>query len=544
MADNDESVTPIQSVSTDHPDAPQSTMTAPNQEPSAQTQYAEGSIVQDAQGHKLRLHNNEWMPVFAPDQMVKNAQGQTLGLDPRTNQWVDVQTGKPYEAPQQAAPAAAAGATPSIGQQAKEIVSDFSKGVGEGALSTVHGVGEAIRGATNVASNAAGGGQIGMGNLGDKIIRPQDQAGVEQLATPANTTQKVGFGAEALLEMMVGDSALKGLSLAEKLTLGSKIAKLAEDYPIVGKILAHGLNAVRGGAAQTAENVVKGQPIGQALGEGATTAAIGTGVGAAAEGASALASHLFNPDTGKITRIAKQAMGGENMAQRPAQIALRTAAGEQGPSVRELLTGPIDRAKSIAKSGYDQVEKATGLDLKVVQQKLDNTVDEINKLTGTEADLAKEAQLEKARTELMDEIDEAKKAATSKGVPADAIDKADAAWKQHKALSEVQGLVFDNEGVIKGNTAHGSPEVVSVDNAIRNLEKLNNKVKYGAPRLQQAFGVNGADRLMKEMYAAQREGIKAMDVQKWTNIAKGALKWSGRGALAAGGYEAAKSFLE
>ena len=545
MADNDESVTPIQSPSTDHPDAPQSTLTVPNQEPSAQVQYSEGSIVQDAQGHKLRLHNNEWLPMFDASQLVKNAQGQTLGLDPRTNQWIDVQTGKPYEEPQQAAaPAAAAAASPSIGQQAKQIVSDFTQGVGEGALQTVHGVGEGVRKFVNTGSNLAGGDQIGMGNLGDKIVPPEGQAALQGIATPENTTQRIGSGAEALLEMMTGEGILKGMSLAERLTLGSKIAKMAEDYPILGKILTHGLNATRAGAAQTGVGIVKGQPIGQAIGEGAVTAGVGTGVGAVAEMGGAAASHLFDPQTGKITRIARQAIQGENLSQRPAQIALRNAAGETGASVRELLTGPLNRAKAVAKSGYDAIEQATGVDLKVVQQKLDNTIDEINQLTGTEADLAKEAQLEKARTELMDEIEEAKKVATEKGVPANTIDQADAAWKKHKALSEVEGQVFDNEGVIKGNTAHGTPETVNVDVAIRNLEKLNNKVKYGEPRLQQAFGPQGADRLMKEMYAAQREGVKAMSVQKWAKIARTAAGFAGKGALAGLGYEAVKSLTE
>lgn len=531
MAEN-EVVTPIQSPSTDNPNAPQSSMVAPEKQ-------LGGKPVFDSKGNQyLQNPNGDYINVQTGQPYQPPVYDQTGNeyTQDANGQFVDTKTGKPYQAPAEGQ-GQAAQPSKSIGQQAKDILNDFQQGVAEGGLSTVHQVGEGIRRGVNLASQAAGGNQIGMGNLGDRMIPPEGQASLDSYTKPENTTQKVGFGAEALLELIVGDSALKGLSLAEKLMLGSKIAKLADDYPIVGKILAHGLNAVRMGAAQTGENVLKGQSLGQAATEGAETALVGTGVGAAAEGTSALASHMFNPETGKISRFVKQAIGGDAVAQRPAQIALRTAAGEQGPSVRELLSNPIERSKSVAKAGYDQVEKATGIDLKVVQQKLDNTVDEINKLTGTEADIAKEAQLEKARTELMDEISEAKRTAAARGVPADAIDKADAAWKKHKALSEVEGLVFDNEGVIKGNTAHGSPETISVDNAIRNLEKLNNKVKYGAPRLQQAFGAAGADQLLKDMYAAQREGIKAMSVQKWTKIAA---KILGAGA----GYETVKHLAE
>ena len=77
-----------------------------------------------------------------------------------------------------------------------------------------------------------------------------------------------------------------------------------------------------------------------------------------------------------------------------------------------------------------------------------------------------------------------------------------------------------------------------------NNKKLNNKVKYGAPRLQQAFGADGADRLLKDMYAAQREGVKGMTVKSWEKIAGAAAKWAARGTLAAGGYEAYKFLSE
>jgi hypothetical protein len=65
-------------------------------------------------------------------------------------------------------------AAPSMLSKAGAIGTDLAKGVGEGALDTVHGVGEIIRRGGNLLHAGAG----------DAIVPPEGQAAVNQLATP------------------------------------------------------------------------------------------------------------------------------------------------------------------------------------------------------------------------------------------------------------------------------------------------------------------------------------------------------------------------
>jgi hypothetical protein len=75
--------------------------------------------------------------------------------------------------------------------------------------------------------------------------------------------------------------------------------------------------------------------------------------------------------------------------------------------------------------------------------------------------------------------------------------------------------VFKNTGVISGNKALGAEESVNVNQAVKELQKLQDNTKFGAPRLEQALGKEGAQAILKDMYAAQRSGIKAMTKQQW-----------------------------
>ncbi|MFZ1974734.1 MAG: hypothetical protein WAU89_17945, partial [Candidatus Acidiferrales bacterium] len=78
--------------------------------------------------------------------------------------------------------------------------------------------------------------------------------------------------------------------------------------------------------------------------------------------------------------------------------------------------------------------------------------------------------------------------------------------------------LFNNEGVVKGNIAHGAEESINVDNAITQAEKLNKPSKFapeGSPtRLEQALGKQGASNLLKNLYAAQKAGAAAVKAQK------------------------------
>src|SRR4029077_13737122 len=99
----------------------------------------------------------------------------------------------------------------------------------------------------------------GLGQTGTFLLRlpgklglptdPQSEAMLDEWdkkLEPQGEDQKAGVAMESILEFALGDEALKGLSLADKLAKGSKIAKFFEEYPVLAKILG---GAVRGATA-------------------------------------------------------------------------------------------------------------------------------------------------------------------------------------------------------------------------------------------------------------------------------------------------------
>lgn len=268
-------------------------------------------------------------------------------------------------------------------------------------------------------------------------------------------------------------------------------------------------------------------------------------------GGAALAKPVAEPIarvTSKVTEpvetLTKQVVKGERIAQPQAEAALRRAASTgsreagvstvQPQSLRTVLEDPIESLETQAKSQYKQIDRAAGTDFKALNDKLSNTEYQIRQLTETEEDVAKEAALEKSRSALIDKIEAAKQEAIKNGVDPKVLDAADESFKQANALKDVEAKVFKNTGVVKGNIAHATPETVNVDSAVKALQKLQDTEKFSGSRLEQAFGKEGAAKVLDDMYAAQRAGVKAMTRQQWAaRIAKLGLT---AGGLAVGGH--------
>ena len=111
---------------------------------------------------------------------------------------------------------------------------------------------------------------------------------LEQASQPTNTAQVVGASLEGIAEFMLGDEALKGLSLADRLGLVKKVAELADESPLLKKIIGHGFQAVRQGAAAAAQQTLHGATPEEAATTGGAAAGIGFGAGLGIEGAGAL----------------------------------------------------------------------------------------------------------------------------------------------------------------------------------------------------------------------------------------------------------------
>jgi hypothetical protein len=251
---------------------------------------------------------------------------------------------------------------------------------------------------------------------------------------------------------------------------------------------------------------------------GEATEAAGQGVKAAGEA---------------VGNTVKQVVKGAKVAQEPAKEALReggraaqveSGIAEASPSsLRETLAKPIEASENKADELYKQIDDASGADFKALGTRLKNA----NRALRKAVDDTEVAKATGDRDDIEKAIEVAKQKATEGDVDPSVLDEADSHFKRMSALSDVESKVFKNPSIITGNSAHGTPEALNVDSAIKAFQKLQDSEKYGAPRLEQAFGKDGAKALLDNLYAAQREGVHAVKMQK---IAK----WVGGGLLLTG----------
>lgn len=425
---------------------------------------------------------------------------------------------------------------------AAQVGSDVLQGAGAGALQTASTIGKTIT---------------------DPILKhevspeamQQSDANIKKLTATENPSQMVGAGIEGIGEFLVADEALKGLSLAQRLGIAKHVAELAEKSPRLARMIELGMNATRGGAVTVPQQMAHGASPTEAFETGATATGLGIGTGVAAE--------VLDATGSKVAKTARAIVRGKAAASPESEAALRQAAtsagemmprspearirelvesplGSDSPSLRTSLEKPIDLFESDAKAKYRMIDEAAGTDFKALTAKLENTNYQIRQLTETEEDIAKEAKLEKSRSALIEKIQQAKEDAAANGVDPKILDAADAQFMQKEALKEVQAKVFKNPNVIGGNAKFGTPERVNVDEAVKQLQRLADKSEYGGSRLTQAFGKDAANRILEDMYSAQRSGVRYLNQQVW---AKRIAKALGVGTAGSLGYEAVKGLL-
>ena len=101
----------------------------------------------------------------------------------------------------------------------------------------------------------------------------------EEYYKQRTTSEKIGGGLETIGEFLIGDEALKGLSLADRFGLSAKVAQIAQQSPRLAKALEMGMNAVRQGTVTGTQGAVgaaaEGQPIAPAAAAGAAGGTLG-----------------------------------------------------------------------------------------------------------------------------------------------------------------------------------------------------------------------------------------------------------------------------
>jgi hypothetical protein len=278
---------------------------------------------------------------------------------------------------------------------------------------------------------------------------------------------------------------------------------------------------------------------GAALAGGEALAPEEEGAASATRASEAASKVRVNPFRAAIKNpLATPAEVGEAAAQPVAKAGLAAEA----PTVSASLRSGIDTATPFgqAKAIYRVVDEAAKTDFKGLYDKLDSAQDEARLAAPGSPEEAK-AQLNIKNTQ--DAIDDAKKIAEKSGVPD--IDKrlasADAKYTEAQANKDFNAKILQPN--VKGNIAHGDPETIDIDGAIKSLEKFDAPNKYGISRAQQTtLGKDGVFQLKQALYDAKKAGQTAMDARVLRNrIAKIVAASAGvAGAAATGAYELAK----
>jgi hypothetical protein len=388
-------------------------------------------------------------------------------------------------------------------------VGDFAKGIGEGAVSSM---GETIQ---------------SLPWVGKRILSPEAMSAEREYFRPGSAAEKhgqtTGDIAEPVLEFVMGDEALKGLAIADKIGIAGKIAKIAQDSPYIGKILQHGVNAARTGTVGTTEALAKGATLPEALKTGAGVAVGGEALSAAADAVAApagstegLMTRLTNPFRKLIqTQTASPAAAGEAVSQPIAQAGVKATAPTVGASLRSGID--VETPLAAAKKLYQTVDDAAKTDFKVLYDKMDAAQDAARIAAPGSPE---EAVAQRNIKATQDSIDEHKAIAARSGVPN--VDKtlaqADAKFAETQANKDFNSKFFGSQGVISGNVAHSVPEKIDVDAAIKTLENFDKPNKFGISRMQQtSLGKDGAFKLKQVLYDAQKAGQTAMDSRALRN---------------------------
>jgi hypothetical protein len=225
--------------------------------------------------------------------------------------------------------------------------------------------------------------------------------------------------------------------------------------------------------------------------------------------------------------IGRQIWKGEKVAQAPAQSALRstaqatandagvTTAVDSTQGIRTLMDEPIEAIAKTERATYDALNKASGTDLKSLYDHAEEVQDALDDPTN----IANRKSLTEDLQTTQDAISDGEAKATEAGVDPQSLKDAQALTQKRYAIQNVKQKLFNNESVVSGDVAHGAPESINVDSAIRQAQNLNKPSRFapeGSPtRLQQAFGEKGANNLLKGLYDAQKTGTKALSRQQF-----------------------------
>jgi len=219
---------------------------------------------------------------------------------------------------------------------------DPRAGIGKGVL---QGLGQTVGTVSGLLNKIPG--------IGETLAPSQGVSTLESMSTPKTTAEKVGVGAEGLLEFMAGDEALKGLSLAKRLGMATKIAEMAESHPFLSKLIQAGLSSLRYGTTASGQALLHGASPTEALETGAATAATSGVLGATGAAGSAIKEGLSKNAGEEASALAKSLSGGSEVAEQP--------------EIVKGVQGALDKTEDAMHAKYDAGMKSISAAAKPVQ---------------------------------------------------------------------------------------------------------------------------------------------------------------------------------
>jgi hypothetical protein len=405
-------------------------------------------------------------------------------------QQVDI-TGKPVNP--LASMAGVAGGSPNP-QPIPQPVASVSVGAAKGVGETGHTVGRII--------NAATGDNIGQ--LPTSFQQPdylRSDNGYE-------TAGKVG---EGVLEFVMGDAVLKGLTLSSKISIASKLAKVVSDEPYVAKIIEAGINASRMGLVSGVQSGLHEATPGS-VETGALTGLAG-GLAGELLGAGARALALRTP-AAKLAAAAQQASeqvasaqeyldafntGREGTLSNAAENATRKILGITTPQAENstLYYSFGDSARDI-KAGFDPVfdklraETATETGSNLFDEAT-NRIKLAKRVLYSPTPVSVQA-LQDAQTALKDGNAKLAQVFSQSSVSASDLDAAKAGWRKASTLEDLHDAI-DRSFTIpqEGRGLSGDVPTLTPNKYLNNVNKVFRDL--GRKAIEDAIGRDGAKQL-------------------------------------------------
>jgi hypothetical protein len=314
---------------------------------------------------------------------------------------------------------------------------------------------ETLSGTSQLAGKAADKLGLRHKNLSDLITDNGQPRGIfgeapepESATAPVGLGEHVGYIGENIMEFFAGDEALKSLSLAQKLGLATKVAKLAESNPAIAKLISVGLRATRTGAVSGAQEAAHGGDTGDVL----TSAGTGFLTSTATEGLTEL-SKLAKPVVKKIAGETLQGIpkwrGAGTAAklaeanQEPAKRVIANVARDSAEPIVQKLSQKAPEAITSFKDAAEAVEKAA----KPVFERLDelsnnefqtasNELKSANQVARRATSVSDLRDAEKAAADAQAKIDKIFASSEGKIAPED-LKNARSAWKSKITLNRL-----------------------------------------------------------------------------------------------------------